>query len=225
MTDMKRLVAALAAVLAVSAVFTLSACAVTGQPARPGTAALYDGATITTEQVAAWGTAQNEMGFSSYDPGAVLTLLLLRPAMEAEAAKEGIAFGDDQIAQEAQQWMTSAKADVIDPTPTMMDVVRAVRIFQALAMTKDGAASLQADISSIDADAVVSPSYGHFSSSAMIASVNTIAQQDATAYGDVSYLVFKDMTGFDPKAQRGWMVDEGSPSASPSPSPSPSPAP
>ena len=38
-------------------------------------------------------------------------------------------------------------------------------------------------------------------------------------------LVFKDVSGFTPNAQRGWMVDEGLPSVSPSPSASPSPAP
>lgn len=215
---MKRLAVARVAALALSAVLVLSACAVTGQPARPGTAALYDGATITTEQVAAWGTAQNEMGYS-YDPGAVLTLLLLRPTMEAEATKEGIAFGDDQIAAEAQLWMASSRADVVDPTPAMMDVVRTVRIFHALALTQDGAASLQAAMSSIEADAVVNPVYGDFSYAGMISSVNALAQQDATAYGDVSYLVLKDVTGFDPTAQRVWMVDEGPSAASPSPSP------
>lgn len=218
---MKCLAAARVAALALCAALALSACAVTGQPARPGTAAMYDGATITTEQVAAWGTAQNDMGYA-YDPGAVLTMLLLLPALDKEAATEGISFDDDQVASEAQLWMAAGEADVADPTADMIDVVRTVRTFQALILTKPGAAAIQAELTSIEANAQVNPAYGDFTYDRVVASVRAQAQaqQDGGAkYGDVSYLVFKDVSGFNPNAQRGWMVDEGSPSASPSPAP------
>ena len=224
---MKRLAAARVAALALSAVLALSSCAVTGQPARPGTAATYDGDTITTEQVAAWGTAQNDMGYA-YDPGAVLTMLLLLPALDKEAAIESIAFGDDQVTSEAQLWMTAGKADVVVPTKDMMDVVRAARTFEALVLTKPGAEAIQKALKEIEANATVNPAYGDFTYDRVVATVRAQAQaqQDGgAAYGALSYLVFKDVSGFDPNAQRGWMVDEGSPSASPSPSPSASPSP
>ena len=220
MTSMKRLAAALVAVL------TLSACAVTGQPAHPGTAAIYDGATITTAQVAAWGTAQDDMGFS-VEPGAALSLLMLRPALDREAASEGVVFDDKQISDEAQQWMKAGLVDVVAPTPDMMDVVRTVHIFGALAVTKPGAAAIQADLRSIEASAHVNPVYGAFTYDRFLSSVKVVAQaqQDQSAkYGDVSYLVFRNVSGFEPNAQRKWMVGAGLPSPSASPSAGPAPA-
>jgi len=223
MTSMKRLAAALVAVL------TLSACAVTGQPAHPGTAAIYDGATITSAQVAAWGTAQDDMGYAN-DPGAVLTLLLLRPALDKEAAIEGVVFDDKQISTEAQTWMSSSKAKVVSPTPDMMDVVRTVRVLHALLSTETGAAAIKVAVDSIEADAQVNPIYGHFTVAQFANSYDILTkryQNDQGQFGDVVYLVLKDLSGFDGNAQRKWMVGAGLPSPSASPAPvnaSPAPA-
>jgi len=217
MTGMKRLAAALIAVLA------LSACAVTGQPAHPGTAATYDGSTITVDEVAAWGSAQTQMQYS-YDPGAVLSLLLLRPALVAETKKQSIVFGDEQIATEATMWMTSHGADAVTPTADMIDLVRTVRMLHALLSTQEGSTAVMLALKSIEADSQVSPMYGTFSATRFVNSVSqqATAQQDAAgALGDVSYLVFKDVNGFDVTAQQGWMVDEGPQPASPSPSAAP----
>ncbi len=221
MTSMKVLATALLAVL------TLSACAVTGQPARPGTAAIYDGITITNAQVDAWVTAQDDMGVGA-DPGAVLTLLLLRPTLTKEAASENIAFGDQQIASDAKAWMSTNGTKAVTPTPDMIDVVRTVRVFQALAATRSGAQAILAELKSIEAHIVASPMYGHFTKSAAVRSVNVISQREQAEQGPlgkVAYLVFKDVSGFDVNAQRKWMVNAGAPSPSPSPSPSTSPSP
>jgi hypothetical protein len=221
MTSMKRLAAALVAVL------TLSACAVTGQPAHPGTAAIYDGATITTAQVAAWGTAQDDMGLmNGFDPGAVLTLLLLRPALDKEAATESIVFADKQISDEAQKWMSTSNAKVVSPTPDMMDVVRTVRILHALVLTTGGKASVRTAVQSIEAKAEVNPMYGKFTVAQFASSFDIVAkryQDDAGQYSDMVYLVFRDLSGFNVDARRKWMVGAGLPSPSPSPSASPTP--
>lgn len=223
MTSMKRLAAALVAVL------TLSACAVTGQPARPGTAAIYDGATITTAQVAAWGTAQDDIGYTN-DPGAVLTLLLLKPALDKEAAIEGIVFDDKQISDEAQLWMKAGLVDVVPPTPDMMDVVRTVRVLHALLTTEVGAAAIKVAVDSIEANAQVNPVYGKFTVAQFTTSYETVAQEyqsQAGQLGNVNYLVVRNLSGFEPDAKRAWMVGAGLPSPSPSPAPvnaSPAPA-
>lgn len=231
MTSMKRLATALVAVLA------LSACAVTGQPAHPGTAAIFDGATITTAQVAAGGTAQSDMGLANgFDPGAVLTLLLLRPALDKEAASESIVFDDKQISDEAQKWMSTSNATVVSPTPDMMDVVRMVRTLHALLLTKGGTAAIKAAVESIEANAEANPVYGNFTVAQFAVSIDVLAkryQNDAGQYGDMVYLVFRDLSGFNVDAKRKWMVDAGLPSPSASPTPvnaspapaSPSPAP
>ncbi|NYI42315.1 hypothetical protein [Demequina lutea] len=218
---MKRFATALLAVL------TLSACAVTGQPAHPGTAAIYDGATITTAQVAAWGTAQDDMGYPN-DPGAALTLLLLRPALDKEAATQGIVFDDKQISAEAQTWMSASKAKVVSPTPDMMEVVRTVRVLHALLLTTSGKAAIKTAVESIEANAEANPVYGHFTVVQFANSFDIVAkryQNDQGQYGDMVYLVFKDLSGFNGNAQRGWMVGAGLPSPSPTASPTASPAP
>ena len=228
---MKRFAAAFVAVFTLSAVFALSGCAVTGQPANPGTAATYNGATITTAQLAAWGAAQRDLGFTAqdgegvgYDPGAVLTLLMLRPALEAQAAKEGIVFGDEQILAEAQGWMAANGADVIAPTSEMVDVVRLVRIVHALLVTEGGMEAIRVAVESIEADAQVSPLYGTFTLGAFGMSVDTLAAQqrtDSQVLGSVNYLVFRNLSGFDASAQSDWMVDAGIGGGAPSPSPAP----
>jgi|GEM_PF-945474 len=223
MTSMKRLAAALVAVLA------LSACAVTGQPAHPGTAAIYDGATITSAQVAAWGTAQDDMGYTN-DPGAVLTLLLLKPALDKEAAIESIVFADKQISDEAQSWMSASNAKVVSPTPDMMDVVRTLRVLHALLQTTTGKAAIKTAAESIEAKTEANPVYGHFTWAQFTNSFDIVAtryQNGQGQYGDIVYLVFKDLSGFDGNAQRKWMVGAGLPSPSASPAPvnaSPAPA-
>jgi hypothetical protein len=225
MTSMKRLAAALVAVL------TLSACAVTGQPAHPGTAAIYDGSTITTAQVAAWGAAQSDMGLTNgFDPGAVLTLLLLRPALDKEAASESIVFADKQISDEAQKWMSTSNAKVVSPTPDMMDVVRTVRVLHALLLTTGGKSAIRTAVQSIEAKAEVNPIYGNFTVAQFAGSFDIVAkryQDDAGQYSDMVYLVFRDLSGFNVDAKRKWMVGAGLPSPSPSPAPvnaSPAPA-
>lgn len=208
---MKRLAAVLAAVLA------LSACAVTGQPAHPGTAATYDGATITTDQVAAWGTAQRDMGYA-YDPGAVLTLLMLRPALEEAAATEGITFLDNQIPIEVKLWIATSGNKAFEPTQDMVDVVRTVRLLHELLLTDNGKAAIRTAVQSIEKSATVSPLYGQFTVTQFAASIDTASaaqQAQADKLGDVSYLVYRDLSGFDMNAKRDWMGSTPAPSAVP----------
>lgn len=201
---MKRLAAALVAV------FALTACAVTGQPANPGTAATYDGLTVTTEQVAAWGAAQTEMGLR-YDPGAVLTLMLLRPALEAEADRQGLVFGEEDMRMEAKMWMASNRAEVVDPTADMIDLVTTVKMVYAILPTEEGAPAVTQALTAIEADANVNPMYGDFSVETFVDSVAAQAeemQNESARLGELSYMVFRELTAFDATSQRDWMVDE-----------------
>jgi hypothetical protein len=210
MTTMKRLAAALVTILA------LSACAVTGQPANPGTAATYDGQTVTSEEVAAWGTAQTDMGLR-YDPGAVLTLMLLRPALEAEAELQGMVFGEDDMRMEAKMWMAANNAEVVDPTADMIELVTTVRMVYAVLSTEGGSEAVSEALFGIEARANVSPMYGEFSKDVFVESVGaqlTEMQDESQRLGELSYMVFRELTGFDATSQRDWMVDEAPASAS-----------
>ncbi|WP_291378953.1 hypothetical protein [Demequina sp.] len=207
---MKRIVAATLLALA------LSGCAVTGQPAPPGTAAVFDGNTVTNDEVAAWSTALGELGFAN-DPGEVLTLLLLQPVVEKAALDDGNVATDEEIEQDAVMWALAQGNTLAEVTDDQIAVVRTVRALATQAVPA-GAESVTFSESVIDAivgleeRAQVSPEYGDFSQAVFADSVTravaSIADY-ASAPGGISYLVLKDVNGFNPYAQRDWMGVEG----------------
>ncbi len=206
---MKRISAALLAIL------VLSGCAVTGQPARPGTAAVFDGNTVTNSEVAAWSSALNELGYVN-GPGEALTLLLLQPIAEQRAVADGKVFTDEQVKQDAINWALAQGHTITDVTDDQMAVVRMVREFATQAVPADGdtltfTQPVLDALAGIEARADVSPEYGDFSQAVFADSV-TAAVADIASYsnaaGQISYLVLKRINGFSPYAQRDWMVDE-----------------
>ena len=204
MTDMKRIAAVAILVLA------LSGCAVTGQGAQPGTAAVFDGNTVTDAEVAAWSTALNGLSYSAY-PGQVLTLLLLQPTIDEAAADGGILVTDEQVAKEAQFWAAYNQGDIPPVSEDMIALVRTVRSLAQLVYTEEGSAALLEAFAAMETGVEASPQYGDFSSDSLIQSIVTQAQaqEDSSAeLGDVSYLVFKGINAFDPIAQADWMVEE-----------------
>jgi hypothetical protein len=209
MTNMKRISAALLMIL------VLSGCAVTGQPARPGTAAVFDGNTVTNDEVAAWSTALKDLGFAN-GPGEALTLLLLQPIAEQSAVGDGKVFTDEQVKQDAISWALAAGQTITEVTDDQMAVVRMVRDLATQAVPADGDSLTFTQpvldaLAGLEARAEVSPEYGDFSQEFFAASV-TAAVADIASYssapGQISYLVLKRVNGFSPYAQREWMVDE-----------------
>jgi len=207
---MKRISAALLIVLA------LSGCAVTGQPAHPGTAAVFDGRTVTNDDVAAWSTALNGLGFSTY-PGDALTLLLLQPVVAQAATDDGKVDTDEKVKRDAVLWALAQgrTISVDDVTDDQTAVVRMVRQLatQVLPTDSDGITFTQPVLDTVAAiadHAEVSPEYGDFSQEIFTSSV-AAALDDVTNYanaqGQVSYLVLKGVNGFNPYAQRDWMGD------------------
>ena len=207
---MKRIVTAVLLALA------LSGCAVTGQPAPPGTAAVFDGNTITNDEVAAWSTALTDLGFAN-DPGEALTLLLLQPAAESAAVDDGNVATDEEIEEAAIFWALAAGKTLTEVTDDQLAVVRMVRALATQAIPGDGASLTFSEpvldaLAGVEERAEVSPEYGDFSQ-AMFADSVAAAVASITTYanspGQISYLVLKDVNGFSPYAQREWMGDEG----------------
>lgn len=206
---MKRISAALLVLL------VLSGCAVTGQPARPGTAAVFDANTVTNGEVAAWSTALKDLGFAN-GPGEALTLLLLQPIAEQGSVADGNVVTDEQIKQDAILWALAKGQTITEVTDDQMAVVRMVRALATQAVPEDGD-SLTFEqpvvdaLAGIEARAAVSPEYGDFSQAlfadSVAAAVADIANY-SSAEGQVSYLVLKSVNGFSPYAQREWMGDE-----------------
>ncbi len=206
---MKRISAALLVVL------VLSGCAVTGQPARPGTAAVFDGNTVTNDEVAAWSTALRDLGFAN-GPGEALTLLLLQPTAEQGAAADGKVVTDEDVKQDATYWALAKGQTLTEVTDDQMAVVRMVRALATQAVPADGDSLTFTQpvldaLAGIEARAEVSPEYGDFSQALFTASVAAAVADIgnySNAQGQVSYLVLKRVNGFSPYAQRDWMVDE-----------------
>ena len=215
---MKRISATLLLVL------VLSGCAVTGQPAPPGTAAVFDGNTVTNDEVAAWSTALKDLGFDGGPdednprgaPGEALTLLLLQPIVEAAAVADGNVVTDEEVKQDAILWALATGKTITDVTDDQLAVVRAVRALatQAVPADSDSLTFTQPvldALAGIEARAEVSPEYGDFSQAlfedSVAAAVVDISNY-SSAEGQISYLVLKSVNGFSPYAQREWMGDE-----------------
>lgn len=206
---MKRISVALLVIL------VLSGCAVTGQPARPGTAAVFDGNTVTNDEVAAWSTALRDLGFAN-GPGEALTLLLLQPVAEQASVADGDVVTDEQVTQDAVFWALARGNTITEVTDDQMAVVRMVRALATQAVPADGDSLTFTQpvldaLAGIEARADVSPEYGDFSQ-ALFADSVAVAVADIANYsnaeGQVSYLVLKSVNGFSPYAQREWMGDE-----------------
>lgn len=202
---MKRIVATV--VIALS----LAGCAVTGQPANPGTAATFDGRTITTEDVSRLVKAFNDLNVA-VDPSAVVTMLLLQPTIEESASEAGILFVEDDLTFEARKWIASQRGDQVDVTDDMRDAVRLVRTLVYLINGADTATALADAVQKIENEAVVSPMYGDFTMAQYVESLQAAfnREQNEAGLADVSYLVFKDVSGFVPTAPQPWMTSETS---------------
>lgn len=221
---MKRIAAALVLVLA------LAGCAVTGQPANPDTAATFDGVTVTNDEVAQWVDTFNSLRAPA-DPSAVVTLLLLKPTIDKAAADAGILYTDDELTFEAKKWIAARSGKQVPITDDMREAVRLVRTLKALLFGNGNeAAPLAEAVARMETDVVASPMYGTFTFQRFSDSINEAAQaeKDESNLADVSYLVYKDVSGFSPVAPQPWMVDPeptrapaaAAPVATPAPTPS-----
>lgn len=210
---MKRIAAALLLT------FALSGCAVTGQSAPPGTAAVFDGNTVTNDEVAAWSTALTELGFAN-GPGETLTLLLLQPVAEQAALADGNVATDDEIKDAAVFWALAEGKTLTEVTDDQIAVVRTVRALATQVVPADAESVTFTEplldvIAGLEERAKVSPEYGDFSQAVFADSLDRAVADVANyanAPGQISYLVLKNVNGFNPHAQREWMGTEGAPS-------------
>jgi hypothetical protein len=118
---------------------------------------------------------------------------------------------------EAKMWMAANNAEVVDPTADMIELVTTVRMVYAVLSTEGGSEAVSEALFGIEARANVSPMYGEFSKDIFVESVGaqlTEMQDESQRLGDLSYMVFRELTGFDATSQRDWMVDEAPASAS-----------
>lgn len=221
---MKRLAAAAALVLA------LTGCAVTGQPAGPSVVAEWNGVTVTTADVAAYSEAFDALDAPA-DPGAIVTMLLLKPTVDQLAADNDLLYSDAELDSDAQMWIAAAAGEQVPVTDTMRDAVRQTKSVWDLVNTPDAALPIVDVANTIQAEAVSSPLIGDFSATQWATTINnayTSATNQQAVLGPVAYLELRNTSGYTPNAQQSWMVGEQpatAPAAGDSAVPSATPAP
>ena len=121
-------------------------------------------------------------------------------------------FVKDDLTFEARKWIASQRGDQTEVTDDMRDAVRLVRTVVILLNGADTAGGLAEAIQRIEAEAVVSPMYGKFTMEQYVESLQAAfaREQNEASLADVSYLVFKDVSGFAPTAQQPWMTSGAS---------------
>lgn len=207
---MKRLVAVLLLAL------TLSACAVTGQAGKPNEAARYGDTVISVDDVSAWTVTLEDMGFRGVDPGAAVTLLLLKPTIESLAKDLGSLPADEDVKTDASLWVASNSMPAIEITDEMVEIVRLTLQFKAVLTDSDATQAFVAAAQDIAANAQVSPLYGDFTWETFSTSMQDQIDQlngGNSNLGFVSYLVLKDVSGIRAEAYQDWMIEPSAPAA------------
>lgn len=146
--------------VAAFATLALAACAVPGQ-GSPGVAATYGDRVVTNQDVLDYDQAFLDLGTPATGPGVSLTLLLLGPEVILAAEEQGFTVTDVEAKIAARVWMHYADRDGT-PTSDALDVVRAELALIQLLTTDAGFAALEEITYGIEADAVISPRHGTF---------------------------------------------------------------
>jgi hypothetical protein len=140
-----------------------------------------------------------ELGASSADPGASLTLLLIGPDFVAEAKKLGFDPTDDAVKAKAEAWI-AADAHGGKATPAAVEITRDAMAVDYLVRAKEGLAALSTIEAKAEAGIVASPRYGAFTAAVFDKNFVAAIKQGSTDSPDLStwyFTVFDQLNGFD----------------------------
>lgn len=184
-------------VVAAALALALAGCAVPGQGAPAGTAAEYQGTTVTNEQIdatfASWVQGTNGALVASRDE--VTTMELLREDLLAACEERGTPIHFADAERLAQQWFVGLGVT----TPPSEDFVRSFQSQFALAVLAfdGGDDELRAIIESVAEHAAVSPRNGQIDVEGFLASVeNAKATATQQQLGAQSFVPFQHVNAF-----------------------------
>lgn len=194
------------------ALLALAGCAVPGK-GEPGVVAVYHDREITDADITAIRLGMNEL-CSGPNSGEDLTLLLLGPEVVALAEDLGYGMTDEQLATQAEIWVSYENDPLClntELTTGALEVVRVVQYVAILMHEVDGTLALIELVTDIDENATVSPRYGDFTLESFIDTIRVIEQDisdNTLVYGPAQFVAWKEINGFSVTDQPDWISGE-----------------
>jgi hypothetical protein len=199
---------ALAGVLAGSTL-VLTACAVPGQPANPGTAARLDDTVITNAQVSDLYDVWLEDIGAPANRRQVITLELMRQPL-IDAADQVDFDYSRSLARTQAQSLLDFKGITSDPSEAMIDAVEGSILLAAFTVLTEDTSVIESVAAQVEADAITSARTGTFSADAFMQSLDLTTQKasEAAQQGQPTwFLEFNDVVGLlEPDVP--WVVSE-----------------
>lgn len=186
----------LSGVLAGAAVL-LAGCAVPGQPAGPGAAAVYEGETLSNERIVALQEAWEDEAAEPAGRRNVITLELMREPLLAATDQIGYEYHRTMAVQQAQM-VLRVQGIQGEPSEELVDAIEGAFLLAAFTLVPEDTSVLQSVAEQVEAEAVVSPRSGEFSAEQFMATAYQaveIATQEANQGSPVWFVNFNDVNG------------------------------
>lgn len=180
------------------AALLLAGCAVPGQPAAPGAAAVIEGQTITNDRVQVLQEAWSDEAAAPASRRSVITLELMREPLIAATEQIGFDYHRTQAVQQAQL-VLRMQGIQDEPSEAMVDAVEATFLLAAFTLLPEDTSVLQSVAEQVEADAETSARSGLFSAAEFMTSVQTAAQyatDEANQGSPVWFVKFNTVNGF-----------------------------
>lgn len=187
----------------------LAGCAVPGQPAPPGAAAVYEGHTVTNQRVSMLEDAWSDEAAEPAGRRNVITLELMREPLAAATGQINYEYHRTQAVQQAKA-VLRAQGVQTEPSEALVDAIEAALLLAAFTLLPEDLSALQSVAEQVEAEAATNPRTGDFSAEAFMASAQQ-AVQLATATANqgspVWFVKFSTVNGLtDPDAP--WLATE-----------------
>lgn len=198
----------LSGILAGAAVL-LAGCAVPGQSAAPGTAAAYDGTTLTNERIAALETAWDEEAAEPAGRRNVITLELMREPLLAATDQIDYEYHRTMAVQQAQLALRMQGVDA-EPSEDFVDAIESAFLLAAFTLIPEDTSVLQSVAEQVEAEAVLSPRSGEFNADQFMATTAAaveVATQEANQGSPIWFVNFNNVNGLVPP-ESPWLATE-----------------
>ncbi|MFW2512180.1 hypothetical protein ACNI3K_00185 [Demequina sp. SO4-13] len=188
--------------LLAGAALLLAGCAVPGQPAAPGAAAVVEGETLSNERVSTLQAAWEDEAAAPAGRRNVITLEMMREPLLAATDEIGFDYHRTQAEQQAQLVLTTQGIQS-EPSDALVDAIESAFLMAAFTLLPEDMSALQAVAEQVEADAVTNSRSGDFSAEAFMQSAQQaveIATAEANGGSPVwitSYNVVNGLTATD----------------------------
>ncbi|MFW7414488.1 hypothetical protein [Demequina sp. SO4-18] len=191
------------------AALLLTGCAVPGQPAAPGAAAVVEGVTLSNDRVSMLQDAWDEEAAAPAARRSVITLEMMREPLLAATGEIDYQYHRTQAEQQAMVVLrTQGIQD--EPSDAMVDAIEGAFLLAAFTLLPEDLSALQSVAEQVEADAVTNSRSGDFDADAFIASVLQaveIATAEANGGSPVWFTSFNAVNGLT-AADSPWLATE-----------------